>query len=90
MFDELAARYYKQIVKKIKEENMTKTIDMIKLPRYKENLRVVNGKDVYSYSTLVAEIKDDELHVFGWWSLTTSKHINYVADYYNLKKIDNV
>ena len=88
MFDELAARYYKQIVKKIKEENMTKTIDMIKLPRYKENLRIINGKDVYSYSTLVAEIKDDELHVFGWWSQTTSKHINYVADYYNLKKID--
>ena len=88
MFDELAARYYKQIVKKIKEENMNKTIDMIKLPRYKENLRIINGKDVYSYSTLVAEIKDDELHVFGWWSKTTSKHINYVADYYNLKKID--
>ena len=88
MFDELAARYYKQIVKKIKEENMTKTIDMIKLPRYKENLRIINGKDVYSYSTLVAEIKDDELHVFGWWSKTTSKHINYVADYYNLKKLD--
>ena len=88
MFDELAARYYKQIVKKIKEENMIKTIDMIKLPKYKENLRIINGKDVYSYSTLVAEIKDDELHVFGWWSPTTSKHINYVADYYNLKKID--
>lgn len=88
MFDELAARYYKQIVKKIKEENMTKTIDMIKLPRYKENLRIINGTDVYSYSTRVAEIKDDELHVFGWWSPTTSKHINYVADYYNLKKID--
>ena len=30
MIDELAARYYKQIVKLIKEENMTKTIDMIK------------------------------------------------------------
>tara|TARA_R100001509_G_scaffold57044_2_gene31499 strand:+ start:2502 stop:2768 length:267 start_codon:yes stop_codon:yes gene_type:complete len=88
MFDELAARYYKQIVKKIKEENMTKTIDMIKLPRYKENLRIINGTDVYSYSTKVAQIKDDELHVFGWWSPTTSKHINYVADYYNLKKID--
>ena len=88
MIDELAARYYKQIVKLIKEENMIKTIDMIKLPRYKENLRIINGKDVYSYSTLVAEIKDDELHVFGWWSRTTSKHINYVADYYNLKKID--
>ena len=67
---------------------MNKTINMRKLPRYKENLRIINGKDVYSYSTLVAEIKDDELHVFGWWSRTTSKHINYVADYYNLKKID--
>ena len=88
MIDELAARYYKQIVKLIKEENMIKTIDMIKLPKYKENLRIINGKDVYSYSTLVAEIKDDELHVFGWWSRTTSKHINYVADYYNLKKLD--
>ena len=90
MFDELAARYYKQIVKKIKEENMTKTIDMIKLPRYKENLRIINGEDVYSYSTRVAKIIDGELHVFGWWSPTTSKHINYVADYYNLKKINNV
>ena len=45
---------------------MTKTIDMIKLPRYKENLRIINGTDVYSYSTRVAQIKDDELHVFGW------------------------
>jgi len=88
MIDELAARYYKQIVKLIKEENMIKTVDMIKLPRYKENLRIINGEDVYSYSTRVAKIIDDELHVFGWWSVTTSKHINYVADYYNLKKID--
>ena len=69
---------------------MIKTIDMIKLPRYKENLRIINGTDVYSYSTLVAKIIDDELYVFGWWSPTTSKHINYVADYYKLTKIDNV
>ena len=67
---------------------MIKTIDMKKLPRYKENLRIINGTDVYSYSTRVEEIKDDELQVFGWWSPTTSKHINYVADYYNLTKID--
>ena len=88
MIDKLATRYYKQIVKLIKKENMTKTIDMIKLPRYKENLRIINGEDVYSYSTRVAKIIDDELHVYGWWSPTTSKHINYVAQYYNLKKID--
>ena len=88
MIDELAARYYKQIVKTIKEENMIKEIDMKKLPKYKENLRIINGTDVYSYSTRVAEIKDDELHVFGWWSPTTSRHISYVAQYYNLTKID--
>ena len=88
MIDELAARYYKQIVKTIKEENMIKEIDMKKLPKYKENLRIINGTDVYSYSTRVAQIKDNELHVYGWWSPTTSKHINYVAQYYNLKKID--
>ena len=64
---------------------MIKEIDMIKLPKYKENLRIINGTDVYSYSTRVAQIKDDKLWVYGWWSLTTSKHINYVARHYNLK-----
>ena len=69
---------------------MIKTIDMVKLPKYKENLRIINGTDVYSYSTRVAKIVDDAIHVFGWWSPTTSKHINYVARHYNLKVIDNV
>ena len=64
-----------------------KTIDMVKLPKYKENLRIINNTDVYSYSTKVAQIKGSELHVYGWWSSTTSKHVNYVADYYNLTKI---
>ena len=59
-----------------------------KLNRYKENLTIINGTDVYSYTTKVAEIKGDKLHVLGWWSRTTSKHVNYVADYYNLTKID--
>ena len=67
---------------------MIKEINMKKLPRYKENLRVIDNTDVYSYSTRVAQIKDDELHVYGWWSPTTSRHINYVAKYYNLKIID--
>ena len=67
---------------------MIKEINIRKLPRYKENLRVVNGTDVYSYSTRVAQIKEDGLHVYGWWSPTTSRHINYVAQYYNLKIID--
>jgi len=68
---------------------MIKEINMEKLPKYRENLRIINNTDVYSYSTRVAEIRNDELHVFGWWSPTTSKHINYVANYKNLKLIKN-
>ena len=56
-----------------------------KLDKYKQNLSIVNGVNVYSYTTKVAEIKGDELHVFGWWSQTTSKHINYVAQEFNLE-----
>ena len=85
---------------------MTKTIDMIKLPRYKENLRIINNTDVYSYNTLVARINRGETHLtkLNWeikrdWkgkhekidtSPTTSRHISYVAKHYNLKVIDNV
>jgi hypothetical protein len=50
--------------------------------RYKHNLRVVNtdlGTFVQSYSTLVAKIEDTKLIVLGYWSRTTSKHINYAA-----------
>ena len=68
--------------------NMIKEINMIKLPKYKENLRIIDNTDVYSYSTRVAQIKGEELHVYGWWSPTTSKHINYVANHYNLKKVE--
>ena len=68
---------------------MIKEINMIKLPKYKENLRIIDNTDVYSYSTRVAQIKGTELHILGWWSSTTSKHVNYVANYYNLKKIYN-
>ena len=68
---------------------MIKEINMIKLPKYKENLSILDNTDVYSYSTRVAQIKANELHILGWWSSTTSKHVNYVANYYNLKKIYN-
>ena len=67
---------------------MIKEINMVKLPKYKENLRIINNKDVYSYSTRVAQIKGEELYVYGWWSPTTSKHVNYVANHYNLKKVE--
>ena len=59
-----------------------------KLNKYKQNLTIINGTEVRSYSTNVAEIKGDELHVFGYWSPTTSRHIDYVAKEFNLTKID--
>ena len=85
---------------------MIKEINMVKLPKYKENLRIINNRDVYSYNTLVARINRGKTHLtkLNWeikrdWngkhekidaSPTTSRHINYVAEYYNLKVIDNV
>jgi len=47
--------------------------------KYKQNLRQV-GDDIYSYSTKVATIHQDKLIQHGWWSVTTQKHINYVAN----------
>tara|TARA_R100000951_G_scaffold109544_1_gene106769 strand:- start:295 stop:477 length:183 start_codon:yes stop_codon:yes gene_type:complete len=59
---------------------------MITLDKYKQNLRII-GDDVYSYSTHVATIHQDNLIQHGWWSVTTQKHINYVAREYNLNLI---
>ena len=52
---------------------------MITLDRYKQNLRIVGDK-VYSYSTHVATIEHPNLIQHGWLSVTTQKHINYVAN----------
>ena len=58
------------------------------LPRYKQNLRI-QGNDVWSYTTIVAKIKGNDLVQLGYWSMTTQKHINYVANYMNLNLIKN-
>mgnify|MGYP001095613441 FL=1 len=58
------------------------------LPKYKQNLKIENEK-VISYVTHVATIKGNELHQLGYWSMTTQKHINYVAKYYKLNLIKN-
>jgi len=55
--------------------------------RYKKNLRI-EGDKVWSYSTHVATIRGSSLVVHGWWSVTTSKHINHVADVYGLDKVE--
>jgi len=49
------------------------------LDKYKQNLRI-QGNDVWSYSTIVARIEGNDLLQLGYWSQTTQKHINYVAD----------
>ena len=59
--------------------------------KYKQNLKMI-GNDIYSYDTVVAQIKDNKLHLVNWYvpgvgshSLTTSKHINYVVQQLNLE-----
>ena len=53
------------------------------LDRYKQNLRI-EGDNVYSYKTHVATIDNKYLRVKKWYSMTTTKHVNYVARELNL------
>jgi len=57
-----------------------------KFNRYKTNLTKVNN-DIYSYTTKVATIDKNNLIQLGYWSVTTQKHINYVARELNLNLI---
>jgi len=56
------------------------------LPRYKDNLKV-DDEFVYSYGTKVAQINhaNKTIKPLGFWSTTTSKHINYVGSNYGYK-----
>jgi len=56
------------------------------MKKYKQNLRL-EGNKVISYTTHVATIKGNELQQLGYWSMTTQKHINYVAKELNLNLI---
>jgi hypothetical protein len=56
------------------------------LEKYKQNLRI-EGNKVISYVTHVATINGDKLEQLGYWSMTTQKHINYVARELNLNLI---
>ena len=51
-----------------------------KYDKYECNLIVV-GDDVISFTTKVAEIDKEKMTIkqLGYWSVTTQKHINYVA-----------
>lgn len=60
----------------------------MKFDRYTKNLSCDN-EFIYSYNTKVAEIDhvNGLIKTLGYWSQTTSKHINYVANIFNYKKI---
>ena len=60
----------------------------MKLGRYTKNLRV-EGSKVYSYSTHVATISGSKLLVHGYWSVTTSRHVNHVASTHGLTKVES-
>ena len=59
------------------------------LDRYKQNLRI-EGNRVISYTTHVATIDGNKLHELVWWSVTTQKHINYVAKELDLQLIKSL
>ena len=59
---------------------------MRKFEKYKQNLSI-RGNQVWSYTTHVATIEGNDLMQLGWWSVTTQKHINYVANELNLELI---
>jgi len=59
---------------------------MPNLKKYNQNLRI-EGNKVISYTTHVATINGSNLEQLGWWSMTTQKHINYVASELNLNLI---
>ena len=67
-------------------KDLFKNLNIHKFSKYRENLILI-GNEVYSYHTNVASIEGDELKQHGWWSVTTQKHINYVAKEFNLKLI---
>ena len=58
----------------------------MKLQKYKQNLRL-EGNKVISYTTHVATIADGKLFQLGYWTKTTQKHINYVAEQLDLDLI---
>jgi len=51
--------------------------------RYKKNLKI-EGNKVYSYNKHVATIYQKNRILYGYWSVNTSKHVNYIAREYNL------
>ena len=52
------------------------------MEKLKNNLHVLFGTEVWSYTTKVAIIHDDHIEELGHWSKTTTGHVNYVGKLY--------
>lgn len=61
---------------------------MIRQKKYFKNLEF-NDRFIFSYDTNVATIDHNKKEVIikNWYSVTTSKHINYIANLLNYKTI---
>ena len=61
-----------------------------KMDKYKENL-LVSDDAIFSYLTKVAILDhfNEQIHIKKWWSVTTSKHINYVAGVFGYIVVDH-
>ena len=70
----------------IKTKQQFNFIIMRTFDKYKQNLRQ-DGNRIISYTTHVATIDGDNLKQLGYWSVTTQKHVNYVANQLNLTLI---
>jgi len=72
----------------IKKINKHKYKTMIQQKKYFKNLEF-NDRFIFSYNTNVATIDHNKKEVIikHWYSVTTSKHINYIASLLNYKTI---
>lgn len=61
---------------------------MIQQKKYLKNLEF-NNRHIFSYNTNVATIDHEKRQVIikNWYSVTTSKHINYIANLLNYPTI---
>ena len=66
---------------------------MRKFDSYLQNLSIISNEDgdfIKSYNTLIAKIDyaKKTATVLGYWSQTTSKHINYACKELRLTKVE--
>jgi hypothetical protein len=83
-------KFYKVFNACVNKAETIEQLNQFLLIHNKPNVRTDN-KFIYSYDTNVATIDHDQKQVIvkNWYSVTTSKHINYIANLlnYNTKKL---